>query len=360
MSAESIVVGVMYGHQWDMRPREALARDFELLAAIDPRIEILDVEYREPHDLSTARGKVPLDESLRDKAPALTDEQRAAFARVDIVVASDLPFDVATIAPRLRFVQGMGAGVSQLESAGLADAGIRLTSAAGINAVGIAEFVVGRILQHLKRFRELDTFQGDHNWTLGNGVGTEFAGSTVGLIGLGAINSAVAQRLHLFDVKILATRRRWSPGETAPYVDEVLPSDALLDMLPRCDFVVAAVPEAPDTHDVMNAAAFAAMKPGSYFCNVGRGSFVVEEALADALRSGHLSAAALDVARQEPLPADSPLWDLPNMYFSSHIATSPGKFFARLHELFRENVARYLEDRELLNEVNMRRQEQKA
>jgi phosphoglycerate dehydrogenase-like enzyme len=352
MSEKPIYVGMMYGHKWDARPHEALERDFELLRGIDPRIEIIDVEYREPHDLCTARGKVPFDESLRSLAPELTDEQRLMFAHIEVAVANDLPFDVRELAPNLKWVQGMGAGVSQLESAGLAEAGIRLTSAAGINAVGIAEFVIGRVLQHWKRFRELDEFQYETRaWNLGELLGTELAGATVGLVGLGAINSAVAQRLSAFDVRVLATRRHWQPGATAPFVDEVYPSDRLVDVLPECDIVIAAVPESPSTIDIMDEAAFAAMKRGSYFCNVGRGSFVVEEALIGALQSGHLWAAAIDVTREEPLPADSPLWDIPNLYLSPHVATSGGIFFARLQALFRENMARYLKGDELVNEI---------
>src|SRR5439155_2055326 len=284
------------------------------------RVRVVVETYDEPHDLRSARGK-PGAESLRDQAPPLTDAQQAAFAEVEVALAIDLPFDVAAVAPNLRWVQAVGAGTGQLQSAGLAEAGIRLTANAGANATGIAEFVLARVLQHVKRLRELDRAQEAHHWE--PLFGRQLGAMTLGLIGLGAINSAVAARAKAFEVEVLATRRSATPGATAPNVDELFPPGQLATMLGRCDFVVAAVPETPETAGLMDAGAFAAMKPGSFFCNVGRGSLVDEAALIDVLRSGHLAAAAIDVASVEPLPADDPLWDAPNLYLSPHCSTSP-------------------------------------
>jgi phosphoglycerate dehydrogenase-like enzyme len=115
--------------------------------------------------------------------------------------------------------------------------------------------------------------------------------------------------------------------------------------------VVSAVPETSATVDLFDAAAFGAMRPGAVFVNVGRGSAVVEDDLVAALRSGHLAAAAIDVVRDEPLPSSSPLWDVPNLYISPHSATSPDRFWANLHALFRDNVGRYLAGEPLRNEV---------
>jgi phosphoglycerate dehydrogenase-like enzyme len=126
-------------------------------------------------------------------------------------------------------------------------------------------------------------------------------------------------------------------------------------MLEQCDAVIAAVPETPETTGLMDRDAFAAMKPGAFFCNVGRGSLVDEAALLDALQRGHLAAAALDVASVEPLPADHPLWDAPNLYLSPHSASSPAALFANLHDLFRDNLGRYLSGDALTNEVDMSR-----
>lgn len=347
----SVVVGVLYPPEW-YGDRDRFEAELRELAALDPRISLVVETYVEPHELRSARGKPGADE-LRAQAPPLTDAQQAALARCDVVVAIDLPFDVAGVAPRLRWVQAVGAGTGQLQSAGLGEAGIRLTTAAGANAVAIAEFALGRVLQEWKHFRALDDAQHEHHWE--PQYGRQLAGATLGLLGLGAINSAIAARAKAFDVRVLATRRSATPGARAPNVDELFAPDALHTMLGQCDAVIAAAPETPETSGLMDRAAFAAMPHGSFFCNVGRGSLVDETALVDALSSGQLRAAALDVASVEPLPADHPLWDAPNLYLSPHSAAAPGALFANLHELFRANLAAYLAGAELANEVDLGR-----
>ncbi|HEY5164857.1 MAG TPA: D-2-hydroxyacid dehydrogenase [Acidimicrobiia bacterium] len=342
---------MLYPTEW-YGDREAFAAEIDLLGRLDPQVQVLVEPYVEPHELRSARGK-PGAEQLRSAAPALTDEHRTAFGQLDVALAIDLPFDVSSVAPRLRWVQAVGAGTGQLQSAGLAAAGIRLTTAAGANAVAIAEFALARVLQHWKRFRELDDAQQRHDWD--PLYGQQLAGRTLGLIGLGAINSAVAARAQAFDLRVVATRRSATPGSTAPDVDALYPPDELAVMLGQCDAVIAAVPETPETTGLMDRDAFAAMKPGAFFCNVGRGSLVDEAALVDALRAGHLRAAALDVASVEPLPAEDPLWDAPNLYLSSHSASSPAALFVNLHLLFRENLSRFLRGDALENEVDMSR-----
>jgi phosphoglycerate dehydrogenase-like enzyme len=346
-----VVVGILYPPEWYGAPDD-FARQRRELEALDPRVRVVVETYVESHELRSARGK-PDAARLRDQAPPLTDAQRATFAELQVALAIDLPFDVATVAPSLEWVQGVGAGTGQLQSAGLAAAGIRLTTAAGANAVAIAEFALARVLAEWKQFAALEDLQAGHRWE--PCFGRQLAGSTLGLLGLGAINGAVAARARGFDVRILATRRSATPGAGAPNVDELYPPDQLHRMLSQCDAVIAAVPETPDTAGLMDAAAFAAMKPGSFFCNVGRGSLVDESALIDALHREHLRGAALDVASVEPLPSDHPLWDAPNLSLSPHSASSPASLFVNLHRLFRDNLTRFLAGAPLRNEVDVRR-----
>ncbi len=344
----AVVVGLLYPPEW-YGPRESFAAAIRELEELDARVEVIAEPYVEPHELRSARGK-PDPERLRDQAPPLTDAQRAAFERVHVALAIDLPFDVASVAPNLSWVQSVGAGTGQLQSAGLADAGIRLTTAAGANAVGIAEFALGRVLQHWKRFPEIDEAQTRHHWE--PRYGRELAGSTLGLLGLGAINSAVAARAAAFDLRVVATRRSATAGATAPHADVLYPAAELHAMLREADAVVAAVPETAETTGLMDAAAFAAMPRGAFFCNVGRGSLVDEPALIDALERGHLGGAALDVASVEPLPADHPLWDAPRLLLSPHSAAAPAALFANLHRLFAANLGRFLAGEPLENEVD--------
>jgi phosphoglycerate dehydrogenase-like enzyme len=343
-----VVLGLLYPTVW-LGDDQAVAAAVAAIEAVDPRIEVVVETYEEGHHVRTMRGLPEHHDRARAEAPELTTAQRAMFEKVHGVVTIDLPFDVGSIAPNLSWVQGVGAGYAQLQSAGLAAAGIRLSSAAGANAVAIAEFVVGRVLQERKRFREIEAAQQRHEWD--SLYGTELAGTTIGLIGYGAIASAVAKRLSAFDVTVLASRRSAAPGDTAPYIDELYPTAELHSMLARCDTVIAAVPETPETIGLMDAKAFASMPSGSFFVNVGRGTLVDEPALIEALRGGHLRAAALDVASREPLPADDPLWDAPNLYLSAHCSSAPSALFVNLHRLWAENVRRWLDGQELINEV---------
>jgi phosphoglycerate dehydrogenase-like enzyme len=348
---DTITVGILFPTEW-FREDGRLERSVAQIEAVDPRVRVVVECYVEPHELRSLRGGPDADRH-RDRAPELTDAQRAMFEEIDIAVTVDLPFDVAKHAPRLRWVQGVGAGSAQLQSAGLEGAGIRLTSAAGVNAIAIAEFAVARVLQHWKRLRDFDDLQERHEWV--NFFGRQFAGATVGLIGLGNINAAVARRLQAFDVTVLATRRSAVPGATAPDVDVLYPTAELHTMLAASDAVIAAVPETNETAQLMDATAIAAMKPGAFFVNVGRGSLVDEHALVRALESGALSGAALDVASTEPLPADNPLWDAPNLYLSPHAASAPEALFVNLVDLFCDNLARYVADEPLHNEVDTTR-----
>jgi len=344
-----IVLAVLYPREW-FADQAAFAASLDAVRAVDPRIEVVVVPYEEGQHLRTLRGRTEGIAAARREAPPLTDAQRAMFGRVHGVLALDLPFAVGDVAPHLAWVQGIGAGYAQLESAGLADAGIRLTNAAGVNSVAISEFVVGRILEERKGFRELRERQEHHRWE--PVYAPELAGTTVGLIGLGAINAGVARRLRAFDVHVLASRRSARPGDTAPDVDQLFPATRLHEMLGQCDTVVAAVPETAETIGLMDAAAFAAMAPASFFVNVGRGSLVDEPALIDALRRGHLRGAALDVASLEPLPPDHPLWDAPNLSLSYHCSSDPVALFPNLHRLWLENVRRFVAGEALLQQVS--------
>jgi len=345
-----IILGLLYPTAW-VGDADAVAAAVAAIEAIDPRIEVVLETYDEGQALRTARGRPEDWAALRNSTPEVTDSQRAMFQRVHAVIAIDLPFDVGVMAPNLAWVQGLGAGYAQLESAGLAEAGIRLTSAAGVNAIAIAEFVVGRVLEERKKFQELEALQRQHSWL--PVYGTELAGATVGLIGYGAIASAVAKRLAAFDVTLLATRRSARPGDTAPYIEDLYPHDRLHEMLARCDTVIAAVPETPETIGLMDAEAFAAMPAGSFFVNVGRGTLVDEPSLIDALQRHHLRGAALDVASEEPLPPDNPLWDAPNLHLSYHCSSAPAALFINLHRLWAENIRRWLAAEPLINEVDL-------
>jgi phosphoglycerate dehydrogenase-like enzyme len=286
---------------------------------------------------------------LPDGEDELDDAGRAVWARAEGTLALDVPGPVAEVAPNLRWVQAIGAGIDHLEGAGLPEH-ITITNAAGVAAAPIAEFVLARLLQVWKRLPEIDAQQVEHEWTPKFGRTVE--GLTLGVIGLGAIGTAVAVRARAFDMTVIGTRRSYKEGQQHEAVDELRGTADLHDVLGRCDAVVVSAPGTAETESMFDASAFAAMKPGALFCNVGRGSLVDEPALIAALESGQVGAALLDVTREEPLPADDPLWSAPNVYISPHASAAQERYTEKLLTLFADNLDRYTRGEALHNVVD--------
>ncbi len=246
-------------------------------------------------------------------------------------------------------MQAIGAGIDHLDGAVLPDDCV-VTNAAGVAAASIAEFAFGRLLAVWKRFDEIDELQRARRWKPTFGMLVE--GRTLGIIGLGAIGTEVATRARAFGMTIIGTRRSYQAGHDHPAVDELRGTDDLHDVLARCDAVVVSAPGTPETENLFDKDAFAAMKPGALFCNVGRGSLVDEAALIDALESGHLGGAILDVTREEPLPADDPLWDAPNIWISPHSSAAQERYTEKLLALFADNLGRFRRGEPLRNVVD--------
>lgn len=339
MSTESNPLRVLIGFPPD--PSDDLV---SILRAVSPRVEIICCAYGEDTGRRSARTRG--DDLSRFPQPSLSEAQRAALARADVMLAFDLPVDMDDVAPSVRWVQAIGAGTDHYRGVHFGE-DVLVTSAAGVAAEPIAEFVMARLLMVWKRFAELADLQRRHEWK--PAFGRLLSGCTIGVVGFGAIGSAVADRAKAFGMNVLAVRR--STSLPSPQADEVFGPDELHQVLGRSHAVVLCAPATPETEDLFDAAAFEAMLPGGVFCNVARGSMVDEEALQTALRSRHLGAAILDVTKVEPLPADSPLWDTPNLYMSPHSSASLEGYLERLFRLFADNLGHYLRGEPLRNLV---------
>ena len=326
-------------------PPMARPRWVENFGEAFPEVEIIAVSYDEPMEMRLARGRG--DTIALAERPPLSAEQADAFARAEVILAFDVPTDMGSLAPNLRWVQQIGAGVDHLNGAALGP-DVAVTSATGISAVPIAEFVMGRLLAVWKQFGELDAAQREHRWV--QLYGRRFAGSTVAIIGLGAIGTEVAIRAQSFGARVLGVRRR-ADLAPPPGVAEVYPPSALHDVLAQADAVVVAAPAGDETRNLFDEASFAAMKPGAVFCNVARGSLVDEAALISALESGQVGAAILDVTVLEPLPEEDPLWSAPNIHLSAHCSTVVSDYLDQLAELFSDNLRRYLRQEPMRNLV---------
>ncbi len=343
---ETINICVCLPSRYDTRTPKQREASLASFHALDPRIRFRYVEYHDNPESRTLRIQ-PNYEDARDRAEPPSPELRAALADTHIILTVDLPFDMHRLAPELRWVQSVGAGIGQLQTCGLGKLDALLTSGAGITADAIAEFVLGRILGHWKRFSFYADMQREKRWV--PATGRKLAGSTLGIVGLGAIGRAVAWRARAWGVRVLATRRTARPDDTDPTVDDLYPANQMQRMLAEADAVVLCAAESPGTYRLFDAEAFAAMREGSFFCNVSRGSLVDEDALREALEREHLAGAAIDVTDTEPLPPDSPLWTTPNLAISPHSAASMDGFFEAAWELFYDNMKRYLAGEPLIN-----------
>ncbi len=322
----------------------------ERLRAVDPRIDPVAL----PVDPGGGWVAVPPSDPHEEPpawAVGVAEERRRALEQAEALIALHTPRDLMSLAPRLRWIQGLGAGVEQFARAGVSRERVVVTNASGVSAGSMAEFVMGRLLQIWKRFREAEAHQRAREYV--QTYGRTFADSTIGIVGMGSIGSAVAERARAFRLRVLGLKRSYRPGATSDLADQLFGPDQLHEMLGQCDAVVVAAPATEETHHLIDAGALAAMRPGSVLVNVARGSLVDEAALIQALESGHLAAAALDVFEQEPLPKESPLWDTANVYISAHSSVSTDRYLDDVFDLFIDNLARYVSGEPLRNRVDM-------
>lgn len=343
MSAgRTLVVGVHHPPDADV---EALAKRLE--GAGRP-VEILRAPYKENLRMRQARRGGRLPAALTGDAPEPSASVRAAWKRCEALLVLDLPAERLDEIPELRFVQAYSAGVEHLGAAALAARGVTLASAAGVAAVPIAEFVIARLLEVWKGTRQLEAMQRAR--ALRRPDSRVIAGATLGIVGLGAIGRALALRAAALGMRVIATRRHPERGG-APGVADVYGPDGLHTLLAASDAVVLAAPGSAATRDLIDARALAGMRPGAVLCNVARGELLDEAALVDALSRGQLRAAILDVTRREPLPADDPLWDAPNLHLSPHCAAAPDAYDERLLALFVDNLRRHAAGEPVRNAV---------
>jgi phosphoglycerate dehydrogenase-like enzyme len=315
-------------------PDDAVA----VIQAANPGAEVYFVPYEEPNELRNARRRRPVPPDLLASAPLLSADDWAIIERTNALVAIDLPDGLLDRARNLAFIQTLGAGVDHLDAEDIARHKVHLCNGSGFNAVPIAEFVMARILEVWKHLRVIDQYQRDRVWK--KQFGQALAGNKMGIVGLGSIGRATAQLARPFGVVVVACRRSARPGDQDSGVDRLYPSDELDDMISDCDIVVIAAPATDETRLLFNAQRIAKMKPGAVLCNIARGDLVDESALITALTDGHLSAAILDVATQEPLPPDNLLWSAPNCYLSPHTAAAEGYSRRPLVQRTARNLAR--------------------
>jgi len=260
-------------------------------------------------------------------------------------------FSAVRKAPRLRWLHVFNAGVDHPIYAEMLARGVRLTTSSGATAEPIAHTAIMGLLMLARNLPHWLQAQRERAWRpMRHGdLPRDLPGQTVLVLGLGKIGAEIARLARALRLHVIGVRR--APAAAGEPVDELHPPRALNALLPRCDWLVIACPLTPATRGLVNAELLAHLPRGARLINVARGEIVHEPALVEALRSGHLAGAYLDVFEQEPLPPESALWDLPNVFISPHNSAAALGNEERALEIFLENLARWHHGAPLINEV---------
>jgi len=271
------------------------------------------------------------------------DDLARRLPEADVLVISGLwKNELAAIAGKLTFIQSISAGTDQYDKALLRGRGIRLASAAGVNAEAVAEHAMALMLALCRRLPEARDNQNARRW---RGMISEIAaredqltGKTLLIVGMGRIGGRLARLAKAFDMRVIATKRDTATGTGG--ADAVYGHHRLHELLGEADVVALTCPLTPETENLIDAAALAAMKPTAHLVNVARGRVIDERALIDALQQRRIAAAGLDVTREEPLPASSPLWTLSNVLITPHTAGETQRYEDAVIDILLDNLER--------------------
>jgi phosphoglycerate dehydrogenase-like enzyme len=314
------------------------------LRRLDDRLEIgWEPELLPPpRSPSDHRGSAPFhrDADQEERWRTLVSEAEVLFG---IPGASPEGLaDAVRTGKRLRWVQATAAGAGQQVAAAKLTSEdldrVMITSASGVHAGPLSEFALFGLLAFARNLPRLLEDKEAHRWR--HYPVTELRGRTVVIVGVGAVGTEVARLTHALGMRTIGVTREGHSD--SPYLYEIRPPNDLRQLLGRADAVVVTLPLTDETRNLLDSDAIAAIKPGAVLVNIGRGGVVDEPAMIDALASGHLSGAVLDVFTTEPLDPDSPLWDLPNVIISPHTAALAVAENARMVSLFADNLRRYL------------------
>ena len=282
---------------------------------------------------------------------ASPDEYRGALAGTEILIGWPEPEWLADSPLKLLLLPSAGYEEYLTPELAAKD-GLVVCNAGGAYSEGVAEHCVAMMMALVRRLREYLAAMEPRRWDHLHRHG-RLSGSTACVIGLGSLGSAIARRCAVLGMSVIGVRRH--PDRPSPTVSEVFGPEDLDTAVAGADHVVAALPGGAATRGLISREVISAMKPGAYFCNVGRGASVDEAALIERLQDGSLAGAGLDVFATEPLPDDSPLWSMENVIVTPHMAGYTWDYADELCELFAANLARYRASEPLRNVIDLSR-----
>jgi phosphoglycerate dehydrogenase-like enzyme len=305
-------------------------------------------------ELRAAEGRFPAVEFARITED---DALSAALADADIFFGFHFPPELFATARRLRWIHSAAAGIEANLFPAMVASDVVLTNAAGLHAINIPEHAIALVCALARNLHVAQRLKAERRWdrytAIASGGGfRQLAGSHLAVLGAGAIGLGVARLGHALGMTVRVLRRR--PELAVPEAEAVVGPEGLHALLGWADVVVVAAPLTPDTRHLIDAAALAAMRSSAHLVNVGRGEIVDDAALVEALRSGAIAGAGLDVFAEEPLPPDSPYWTLDNVILTPHVSGYLPDFFARAFAIFLDNLERFQDGRPLRNVVDKR------
>ncbi len=256
------------------------------------------------------------------------------------------PNDYCNSCSNLSWIQAISAGIEGLTSLDAAKRGVPVTKISGVHGIPMAQTTLCYILSFLRGMPQIYANQRKHIWQKPSAPEPEETiEKTVAIVGMGDIGSRVAALCKMLGMKVIGCKRHVTQMEN---VDEMYSTNELEKVLNLADFVVCLVPHTPQSEKMFGAKEFASMKRTGVFINIGRGAVVDTDALTEALKKGIIAGAALDAVDPEPLPKDSPLWDMENVIITPHCAADSPYYFDRIIPIVCENLDRYQDGRELL------------
>ncbi len=303
-----------------------------------------------PHTLTEAqadrlRTVIGEEDELVIAAP---EEARAHYAEAEMVASFPGRMPAFEALPKVKWLHSFSAGVDRILTPAVAASDVLLSNSRGVHAVPIAEHIMGLMLTFSRGFYDTFRKQEQHRWEKAEVLG-EIRGSTVLIVGLGEIGNEAARLSAALGARVLAVVRT---VRAAPDYIERLGTNSDLDaMLPEADYVVITLPQTAETHHLFNAERLVRMKKSAVLINIGRGGLIDEPALVEALRAGTIAGAGLDVTETEPLPSESPLWDLPNVVITPHHSGLSLRYMERATDLLAKNIAAYLAGEPLPTQV---------
>jgi len=318
-----------------------------------------------PHRFALWDAPAWFAERLRSEFPGLEVVQLSDYKNLDreivdaeIAFCRELKPGQVLAAKKLKWIYSPAAAVHALMIPEIIHSDIQIVNATPVHGPVVAEHALAMILAIGRRIDLGVKAQTQHRWMqeeiwVSKPGPRDIAGSTLLVVGLGQIGGPLVRHAKALGMRVLAVREH--PERGAEGADAVYATGDLIRVLPEADFVMLCAPVTPATQRAFGREQFAAMKSDAYICNVGRGALIDEPALIDALREHRIGGAALDVTTEEPLPAESPLWDLDNCMITPHTAGISPKLWERQYIYFTDNLRRYLAGQPLLGLVNKAR-----